>query len=84
MLWISDQVGTEFKKTYTSSDQFRRVTGIVGLKILCEKLRCDSRSSRHLGSEVLIIKFLVCPESRLKGLYKSLNSISDVIKSLRR
>ena len=61
-------------KTYTSFDQFCRVTGIIRLEVLCERLRSGShfsRGSRHLDLDVLIMRLSVCLRLGSKELYNS-------------
>ena len=81
---MSDRVGTESKKTYTSFDQFCRVTSVVGLKVLCGRLRSCEYGSRHLDSDVLIIRFLVCLRPELKELSRSRKLVFHVVRRLRR
>ncbi len=54
---------TESRKTYASSSQFRRMTDIVSLNILCMQLYSGGRRSCHLGSDVMMIKSSECPKA---------------------
>ena len=76
---MSDQAGTESRKTYTSFNQFRRVTSVVGLEVRCEKFRSGGYGSRHLDSDVLMIKFSVYLEPGSKELCKFPRLVFDVV-----